>query len=573
MRGPAAVDGRPREDAAQSSRRRLRVLLGFTAAALAVIVYANGLAGPFVYDDHVTVLRNPSLVDLSNARFIAIYSLYRPFVNASYALDRLIWGYVPIGFHLANIALHVVVVMLFYRLCTRWLGDAPVGRSIDVEWPSFFAAALYAVHPMMTEAVEYISGRSEILCAVGFLAALLFARDAILTGSRAARLAAIASGVLAFGSKETAAALPVVLLVSDAWVFGRDTWKTRIPKLYVPLFALLAVGVVLRLHTLLRFELLLERTIHDNLLTQLIIFWRYMALMIVPVGQTIMHTVRFTTSLVDPASWFSMCAILTLIGFAFIERARHPLVAVGLIWLIAGLAPSSIVPLHEGMAEHRVYVASGGLFLIAAKVFARPLAESKLARLGGVLVLIVCSWLTVQRNFVWSDARRIWGEAVRRSPAMWEPHYGYGDALREQGQCAEAIPHYETVLRLKPHYRDALTNLGICYAETKRFADADRVFTDLISGFPDWARGYTNFGTMEAARGNYDKARGLYLEALRRDPQAVLARLRLARLDETVYHDYRAAAQLCDEARGIDPGAPGAQECSDRNWRKVPGGK
>ena len=269
-----AAGMRPRTADARGARR-LRVLLGFSAAALAVIVYANGLTGPFVYDDHITVLRNPSLVDLSNTRFIAVYSLYRPFVNASYALDRMIWGYLPVGFHLTNVALHVVVVLLFYRLCTRWLADTPVGAAVDVEWPSFFAAGLYAVHPMMTEGVEYISGRSELLCAVGVLSALLFARDAILTGSRAARIAALASGVLAFGSKETAAALPVVLLVSDAWVFGRDSWKKRLPTVYLPLLALLTLAAIARVDTLLRFEPVVNRTIHDNLLTQMIIVWRY----------------------------------------------------------------------------------------------------------------------------------------------------------------------------------------------------------------------------------------------------------------------------------------------------------
>ena len=291
--------------------------------------------------------------------------------------------------------------------------------------------------------------------------------------------------------------------------------------------------------------------------------------MLVPTGQTIMHTVRFTTTLVEPASWFSFCAIVTAAGWAFLERDRHPLVAVGIVWFLAALAPSSILPLREGMAEHRVYVASGGLFLMAAALCAPSLATSKAARITGAVVLIMCSWLTVQRNVVWSDARRVWAEAVRRSPGMWEPHYAYADALREKGECAAAVPEDEAVLRLKPGYRDALTNLGICYGQTGQFDDSERVFGQLLAAYPDWSRGYSNFGSLEVTRGNYDKGRDFYREAIRRDPQAVAARLLLARLQETVYHDYPSAARLCDQARAIDPAAPGAKECSERNWRKV----
>jgi hypothetical protein len=573
MSGPNAVAFQPRAAASAPERRRLRVILGFTAAGLAALVYANGLLGPFVYDDHVTIVRNPSLTDLSNAHFIAVYSLFRPFVNISYALDRMLWGYAPIGFHLTNVVLHVVVVLLFHRLCVRLLSDAPATAAIDPDWGAFFAAALYAVHPMMTEGVEYISGRSEVLCAVGFLSTLLFARDAILTGSRAAMIGAVAGGALAFGSKETAAALPLVLLVSDAWLFGRETWKRRLSAVYVPLFSALAAAAIVRMRTLLLFEPSWHRTLHDNLLAQPIVVWRYVALMAAPVGQTIMHSVRFTTSIVDAAGWFSLCAIVTLFGAAILERRRHPLLAVGMVWFLAALAPSSIVPLREGMAEHRAYLASGGLFLIVAALSARLLASSRSARAAGVVVLAVCSWLTVQRNVVWSDTRRLWAEAVHRSPSMWEAHHAYADALREHNQCDVAIQEYQTALRLSPRERDPLTNLGICYAEVRRFDEAERTFTELLTTYPGWARGSTNFGSMEVLRGDYDKARRYYLEAIARDPSGAAPRLQLARLNETVFQDYRAAAALCDEARAVDPNATGARECSERNWRKVSGGK
>ncbi len=86
------------------------------AAALACVAYLNALDNPFVYDDHDTVLGNRSLADLSNIRFILVYTPFRPLVNASYALDRWLWDYRPFGYHLTNVALHAVTVVLLYLL-------------------------------------------------------------------------------------------------------------------------------------------------------------------------------------------------------------------------------------------------------------------------------------------------------------------------------------------------------------------------------------------------------------------------------------------------------------------------
>ena len=93
-------------------------------ACLAFAVYANALDNPFVYDDHDTVISNRSLIDPSNVRFVLVYSPFRPVVNASYAIDRAIWGYRPFGFHLTSVLLHALVSVLLYVLLLRALADS-----------------------------------------------------------------------------------------------------------------------------------------------------------------------------------------------------------------------------------------------------------------------------------------------------------------------------------------------------------------------------------------------------------------------------------------------------------------
>jgi hypothetical protein len=565
-----------REQAKESSlpSRALRMALGLAVGALAVLVYVNGLDNPFVYDDRDTVLLNPSLVDLSNVRFILLYNLFRPAVNVSYAIDRAFWGFASFGFHVTNVGLHVIVVVLFYGWCTRALEDARATSARDgATWPAFFAAAAYAVHPMMTEAAGYVSGRSEVLCAAGYLAALTLARRAILTGSRLTGAASLAAGLVALAAKETAVSLPLVLMAYDAWVLAPDEpsrarFRRRLWRVYLPCLIVLAIAALFRLRTLFAANAAAQRGPLENLLTQAIVIWRYVGLLIVPIGQTIMHRVRFVASPLDPVGLLALAAVIAVAAAAVWLRRRAPLVAVGIVWFVAAVAPSSsIVPLREGMAEHRIYLASGGLFLAFAAGLARPLAGSVAVRVVCSAALAVCAMLTVQRNRVWAEPTTLWAEAAAKAPDMWEPHYAYADSLRDAQQCDRAIGEYQKVIQLRPGHRDALTNLGICLGQAGQAQEAEAALRQALAIDPSWARGYTNLAALAITQGQHERARDYYLEALGRDPRNVLARMQLARLYESIFHDFHAAARMCGEARALAPATPGVEECVDRNRR------
>ena len=138
------------------------------AALLGGVVYLNALHNPFVYDDHHTVVQNPSIASVTDVRAVVLGAVTRPIVNFSYALDRAVWGAGPFGFHVTNVLLHMLNVVLLFQLARRFEKGRPL--------VAFAAAMLLAVHPMMTEAVGYISGRSEVLCATFFMLAIMSGR-------------------------------------------------------------------------------------------------------------------------------------------------------------------------------------------------------------------------------------------------------------------------------------------------------------------------------------------------------------------------------------------------------------
>lgn len=565
-----------------------------TAAAAAVLVYVNALDNPFVYDDHDTILRNPSLADLGNLRFVLGYSLFRPIVNLSYALDHAVWGLRPFGFHATNVLLHAINVILLWRVAADAVEDR--GRLAAARplpsWCPLLAAVLWAVHPLMSEAVGYVSGRSEVLCATWFLAALIAFRRALL----APRLARgdpelsrkvgrtrtwLAAGWLAFllalGSKEIAAMLPFVLIAWDALLVAGDgsERRRRALRVHLPLVAAVFAAGAVRVATLLHAEAPVLRSPIENALTQTIVILRYVRLILWPAGQSLSHEVRHVSSVDDPVALASVATIAVALVAAWRWRRREPLLLFGALWFLLVLAPSSsVVALREGMAEHRVYLASAGLLLtiVALAATILPARRERLTVGGRAIVsavVVLLSVLTVGRNGVWADPVTLWAEAAERAPSSWQPHYSLGDALRERGRCAEAIGAYETAVRLAPAYRDAFNNLGICLAEVGRPADARAAFQRALEIDPRFARAHTNLGNVAILARDAEEARRQFLLALDRDPGNIPARRQLAALYEQAFADPARALEQCREIARIAPSTPGVDDCIRRNEARL----
>jgi protein O-mannosyl-transferase len=432
----------------------LRTALGILACALTAQVYRSALDNPFVFDDRYTILLNPSLLDPWDIRGILFHNVVRPVVNASYAVDAYISGFSSFGFHVTSFVLHAVVVGLFYGWCTRALSDrdrTPVtpGRA---EWGAFFAATAFAMHPAMTQAVEYLAARSELLGAFGILVALTYARRAIVASSGTAAAIAVFFGMIALGSSAAAAGLPILVLAYDAWVLDDPGWRRRWWRVYLPALAMIALAAAWHARTILAADRVPPRSLLDNLLTQAIVTWRYVGLLFVPAGQAIVHDVRWVTTPLDPVALVAAAGVIGAIAAAIRIRKSAPLAAFGIVWFFLALAPTSLVPVRDPMMEQRLYIATPGLLLAAAAVLSRPLAARRTLRLVALAIVLILAALTRARNAAWSEPARLWQEAVRRAPGAWQAHYEYGEVLREGGRCDEAVPEYEATLRLRPGF-------------------------------------------------------------------------------------------------------------------------
>jgi tetratricopeptide (TPR) repeat protein len=598
---PSAAAGRPAATPATSAAARARtralsrapaaarrhgLLLAALAIALAGAAYGNALHNPFVYDDRGTVVENPSLADLTNLHWILIYSPFRPLVNLSYALDRHWWGLDPFGYHLTNTALHMLNVALFFGLAAALARDRRAwGARQDTAPPSpwlaaFAAAALFAVHPMMTEAVGYASGRPEVLCGTFVLLSLWCAHRGMREDSPRWLYASLAPLVLGLASREVAAMVPFFLLAADRLLqLGSEAGRRRrLWTFHLPLMLLVLVGGAYRLHSFLAAESRgLPRPVGAHALTELVVFWHYLGLVLWPTAQSIVHPAQRITTPWHPALLTAVAALVGAAAGAWALRRRFPLGTLALLWFPLFLLPSSsLIPLLELMAEHRVYVASCGLFLLGglgfAWLFAAAAGRPGVRALGYAALTAVLAVLfaaTVLRNRVWADPVTLWRDATEKAPLTWAPFYALGDALREKGDCAAAIPVFRRAVDLLPQEPRARMNLGICLADVRRYAEARQVFEEALRADPTSVQAQDNLGRLALLAGRPEEARQRFQQVLRSAPRDVVARLNLALLFETRDGNPAAALRLCGEVLAEYPRSSVAAACVQRNQARL----
>jgi tetratricopeptide (TPR) repeat protein len=558
-------------------------------AGLAVVysglIYLNALQNPYVYDDNRTVLNNPSIADIKEFKRILLRESMRPLVNLSYALDRVVWPAQPLGHHLTSVLLHMLNVLLFFHLC--WVatedvaGRAPPGpvSRLDPTIVAFVAASIFGLHPMMTEAVGYISGRSEVLYSAFFLSALLACRRWSRGDGRRWLILSIALWTGAVMSKEVAVFWPLVASLYDHYILSSDegAWRHRFRRVYLPLLLLTVLAGAIRLGIL----LLVENPGQTGIVwrfapLEVFISLRYFWLLVVPFGQSIFHEVEDLRSVFDLRVILGTVWLAAWLAVAWRVRRQNPLVAVGLLWYQLLLVPSAILvvlDLGEPMAEHRAYLSAAGLFLAAgaavgwawAVVNTRSQQVRIVLRVVLAIYLTVLGGLTVLRNTVWSNRVRLWLDAVEKAPDVWVPHLLLGEALHDAGSFEEALAEYRMAVRLRPEEPVPYMKLGLCLAEMRRLDEAAQTFQELERIQPGSAVARNGQGAVAMLAGRYAEARAHYASALAAHPDDVAARQSLALLAETVDHDPAEALRLCEQVQQIAPETPGNDDCIQRN--------
>ena len=409
-------------------------------AAIVALVYLPSLGGPFQFDDYNVIVNYPA-VHSWQVLFERAGDGVRAVLKASYALN---WTLdpAPLGFHVVNIALHAANTAILFFIGRRLTGRPGIALA---------AALLFALHPMQTEAVTYISGRSSVLMASFYLGAMAW----YLRGGHWAGSAALF--VLALATRETAVTLPAALLLCE---LARGTpWREIARRQAAHWLVLAAAGLVLVFNQR-YFDLVAygfgQRSLGDNLITQ-----------VGGISYLVSRLVTLRGLNIDPAlptltEWTPVLAMqAALLGALLIlgglNLRRRPWLAFGILWFFLQLAPTnSIVPRLDVANERQAYLACWGLFLAIAVQIPLP-RHAAVAALAALAVLF--AGFNIARQLDYGDEISLWEASVRASPWNARAHNNLGYAYYRAGRKTEALREVRTALVLDPAHAKAKANL------------------------------------------------------------------------------------------------------------------
>ena len=484
-----------------------RAVPPWRAALLVVLVavgtFANSVLNGFAYDDNTILEGNPVVTEgrvfdaLTSPYWPQVVNgagLYRPVTLSSFALEWRLWNGHPAGFHLVNLAVHTAVSLLVFLLILE----------VSATLPALVGAALFAAHPVHSEAVANVVGRAELYSALFVLGAcLIFWKGRGLSSPRrVARLLGIgALYMVGLGSKEMAATLPALLVLMALFRSekGRITDRVRTD---LPIFlltgALLAAFMGARFLMLGSFSgeepapALMGLSAGQRVLTSLAVWPQYFRLLVFPLDLVVDYApaVLFPALTWGPDVVLGLFMILSAATATIFLWPRERLVAFGIAWFGIAILPVTnlLIPTGVLLAERTLYLPSVGLAFVVAGVVSW-VARERRTSLSMLLVAagVLCGGFmvrTVLRNPSWMSTFTMLTTLGEEHPESFMAIRARARGLDNVGEFDEAERYYQTALELAPEGYSLLVEVARFYGRGERWADAEPLLFHAIQLFP-----------------------------------------------------------------------------------------
>ncbi len=524
-----------------------------TMLVLAVVgwfLYAPAFHAPFVFDDLPQIIENPHIritgysSDIP-ARLMNCRNPNRFLAYATFALNYYVHQYDVAGYRVVNVVIHIITAFLVF-LTARLTLD-PGGRKRSVLLP-LLAAALWLVNPVHTQSVTYIVQRMNAMAAMFTLLALCcFVRARLMQRSGKHGLKPILlyagvgfSGLCGLAAKETAAILPVVMLLYE-WYFFQDLDHNWMKKQLAWISAVLVLLVIISLvymggHPVDKLTGMYgsqDFTPGQRLLTEPRVVLYYLTLLFFPHPTRLNLDYNFplSLSLLNPAT--TLPAILALLGLvvaAAYTAKKHRLCSFAIAWFLVTLViESSFIGLAL-VFEHRTYLPSVFPVIAVTCFLVRRVKPLPVGVMIVIAAIILCGYNTYQRNRVWDNALAFWQDNVRKSPDKALSNNNLGLVYKEIGALDKAMFYSKKALMLKtaefgethPEVADSLSNVGLVYYRQGEYDKALSCHLKALAiqkaAFGQYDHRlleiYSNIGIAYDGKGDFDKAIHYYRLAL-----------------------------------------------------------
>jgi protein O-mannosyl-transferase len=518
---------------------------------LLLAVYGNSFHGEWHFDDIPNIVENTN-IHLNNISIKEIYNAFhfrgdfiRPVSYLSLATNYYFGGLETFGYHLINFIIHYVTAVFLFlfilgTLRLPLLRDRYGERAYAI---SALATVFWAINPVQVLAVSYVVQRMASMAGMFYIAAMYFylkGRTAAGIRNRAFFfLCAAVTTLLALGSKETAAMLPVSIFIYDLFLIQgaeRETVRKNLKLAFIP-FAIVIIlaNSYLDLSSILDDYRVRSYTLGERLLTEPRVIIFYISLLLYPIHSrlTMLHDFGISKSLIDP--WTTLPAILILIftaGYALTIARKRPLISFCILFFFLNhLIEGSFVPV-ELIYEHRNYVPSMLFFVPVAIFILRMLdyfAYRKAIRwlivFSVTFVLFAEGHTVYMRNEVLKTDMGLWIDNILKYPRLSRPHNNLGIHYTKQGLREAGMGEFIEASELNKYEHSAEQariegNMGNYYLNEGQEDEAFKHYRKAIWISSKNAQPYAGIAQINLRRGDTDRAHEYIRKALKIKPHA-----------------------------------------------------
>lgn len=536
----------------RASELAARWMVPVFTAVVTFITFVPTLQNQFVdWDDYENLVGNQHYRGLGWAQLGWMFTTfhmgpYQPLSWMTYALDYLLWGMNPSGYHLTSLIFHAANAIFFFFVSRRVLVIALPARLEESSWKltagAAFAAMTFAVHPLRVESVAWATERRDVVSGFFFLATIYSylratsnERDQF--AYKSWLCAAVGAYILSLLGKATAMTLPVILLILDIYPLrrldgsSRSGWNGQhgvlrekilfaVPAAIFAIIALMGQQQNSTLKSLGSFSI--ESRFAQTLFGASFYLWKT----IVPVQLSPLYEIPPNFNFWVPAILAGATSTIVVTVGLYLLKKRWPAGLVCWGYSVAMLAPvlGIVSTGPQLVAERYSYLAclswallAGGVLLSVLRA-ASQTCTTLVASVVAAAIVAFFSLLTSRQTTIWRDSGTLWNHVLKLDPNSSIAHYNLAKFLAKRGQQSEAIAHYREALSIRPEDTDAHNNLGLLLALRGDTQGSINEFLTAAQIAPQDARSFFNLGRVYAREGELDKALENYHQAVKLDP-------------------------------------------------------
>jgi tetratricopeptide (TPR) repeat protein len=504
------------------SECRKKVFSFITLSIIILSIYSNTFHASWHFDDLPNILENERLhlTEFSWENIEKTFfsrprvGVYRPVACLSFALNYYFGRDNVFGYHIVNLSIHLLTAYFLFLFIyhTLNLPSLRERKVRDVYFVALLSAVFWAINPIQTQAVTYIVQRMASMSGMFYIMSMYFYVKGRRANQNQARIIFFVlcgmSGLLAFGSKQNAIVLPASLFLYDFFLIqgiSKENGRKNLTVFLVAALLIVGIGVIYFAFSEAKlseyFNLYHTRpfTLWERLITQPRIMIFYISLILYPMSTRLSldHDIALSHSLFDPPTTIlAIILVLAIVLGAILISKRRPLISFSILFFFLNhMVESSILPL-ELIFEHRNYVPSMLLFVPiviglfhAISYFSDKRSMQVIVTVSIILVLIGEGHATFMRNFTWKTDESLWIDVIEKYPHSRRAHHNLAKYYFDHNQEEKAIDGYKKALEL-----------------------------EAIHSTDEKSRTALNLGFISYQRGELEKAKSYYLQALTIDP-------------------------------------------------------